>query len=158
MKQLIFGMMYSNHLVCTDQPFTESEVLPSLVTHSKHQLIHSNLSLSISCPPPYKRKVWDYKPSNVDAIRRKMSSISWNDLFFNLNVNEMSIMFTDTFINLNVNEMSILFTDTFFNLNVNEMSILFTDTFFNLNVNEMSMLFTDTFFNLNVNEMSYTVY
>ena len=50
-------------LICTDQPFTfmESGVMSSLDSHSKHNIIHGKLNLSILCPPPYKRKIWDYK-------------------------------------------------------------------------------------------------
>ena len=33
-------------------------------------------------------------------ICREMSSINWNDLFFNLNINEPSIVFIDTFLNI----------------------------------------------------------
>ena len=33
-------------------------------------------------------------------ICREMSSINWNDLVFNLNVNATSIVFTDTFLNI----------------------------------------------------------
>ena len=50
-------------LVCTDQPymFMKSGILPSLDSHSKHNIIHGTLSINIPRPPPYKRKIWDYK-------------------------------------------------------------------------------------------------
>ena len=50
-------------LICSDESFifTKSGVLPSLAIHSEHQIIHGNLNFSVPCPPPYKRKIWDYK-------------------------------------------------------------------------------------------------
>ena len=49
-------------LICTDQPFifTDTGVLQSLDPHSKHKIIYSTLNFHTPCPPPYKRKVWDY--------------------------------------------------------------------------------------------------
>ena len=41
-------------LICTDQPFTfmETGVLSSLDPHSKHNIIHGTLNVSILPPPP----------------------------------------------------------------------------------------------------------
>ena len=86
-------------LICTDQPymFMESGVLPSLDSHSKHNIIHVTLSINIPRPPPYKRKIWDYKKAKTDRIRVDFKDVNWHDLFFNLNASEMCLLFTDVF-------------------------------------------------------------
>ena len=74
-------------LICTDQPyiFTETGVLPSLDPHSKHNIIHGSLNFHNPCPPPYKRKVWDYKTAKIDLIRKELFNTDWKSLFFGLN-------------------------------------------------------------------------
>ena len=80
--------------------FTESGVLPSLDAYSKHQIVHGTLNINVPCPPPYKRKVWDYKSANSDNIRREINTTDWANLFQNRNVNEMAETFTDVFLNI----------------------------------------------------------
>ena len=89
-------------LICTDQPyiFTDSGVLSSLDSHSKHNIIHGTLNINIPSPPPYKRKIWDYKTAKTDLIRADMANVNWQDLFYNLNVNEKSLIFTDIFLSI----------------------------------------------------------
>ena len=89
-------------LICTDQPFifTETGVLSSLDSHSKHNIIHGKLNINIPRPPPFKRKIWDYKISNIDLIRFDLLKVNWQDLFFNLNVSEMVLLFTDVFMDI----------------------------------------------------------
>ena len=45
-------------LIITDQPytFTETGVLPSLDSHSKHNIIHGTLNINIPPPPPALQK------------------------------------------------------------------------------------------------------
>ena len=93
-------------LIITDQPyiFTETGVLPSLDLHSKHNIIHGALNVNIPPPPPpppppYKRKIWVYKTPKVDFIRNDLN-VNWLDLFYNLNVSEMSLLFSDVFLNI----------------------------------------------------------
>ena len=88
-------------LICTDQPhyFTNSGVMPSLDSHSKHSIIHGTLNFHIPIPPPYKRKVWDYKAAKVDLIRKDLTDTNWHDLFLDLNVHEMSLIFSDVLMN-----------------------------------------------------------
>ena len=89
-------------LICTDQPyiFTETGVLPSLDSHSKHNIIHGSLNFHTPCPPPYKRKVWDYKTAKIDLIRKELLNTNWQSLFLDLNANEMSLVFTDTLLSI----------------------------------------------------------
>ena len=127
-------------LICTGQVylFTASGVLPSLDTHSKHNIIYGSLNLHIPCPPPYKHsiciyhalhptstkfaytmpstlqaqhlhipcppsykhKIWEYKSVKTEELRKELKNTNWYDLFFNLNVNEMSIVFSDRLMDL----------------------------------------------------------
>ena len=89
-------------LICTDQPylFVDSGVLPSLDSHSKHNIVHGRLNFHSPSPPPYKRRIWDYKKSDISAIREKLSKIDWQSLFFKLDVNEMALVFTDTVLDI----------------------------------------------------------
>ena len=89
-------------LICTDQPylFTDTGLLPTLDPHSKHNIIHGTLNFNLPSPPPYKRKVWDYKSAKINLIHEELSNTNWNDLFFNLNSNEMCLLFTDTFLGI----------------------------------------------------------
>ena len=89
-------------LICTDQPYTfmKTGVLPSLDSHSKHNIIHGTLSINIPCPPPYKRKIWDYKAAKIGRIRADLTNVNWQDLFFNLNASEMCLLFTDVFLDI----------------------------------------------------------
>ena len=83
----------------TDQPYmlTEIGVLPSIDSHSKHNIVHGKLNFKFPSPPPYKRKVWNYRVAKVHLIRDQLDNVNWNDLFHNLNVNEMCLLFTDVF-------------------------------------------------------------
>ena len=84
-------------LIYTDQAslFTDTGVLPTLDAHSKHNIIYGTLNFHIPCPPPYKRKIWDYKYAKVEFIRNDLINSNWNDLFSNLNGNEMNLDFSD---------------------------------------------------------------
>ena len=85
-------------LICTDQPFlfVDSGVLPSLDSHSKHNIIHGRLNFHTPSPPPYKRRIWDYAKANVEDIRRNLIETNWQALFHQLPANEMALVFTDT--------------------------------------------------------------
>ena len=84
-------------LLCTDQAsiFTDTGVLPTLDSHSKHNIIYGTLNFFAPCPPPYKQKIWDFNSARVELIKNDLNDTNWFELFFNLNVNEMSIIFSD---------------------------------------------------------------
>ena len=89
-------------LICTNQPFffTDTGVLPSLDSHSKHNIIYGTLNFNTPRPPPYKRKVWLYKSAKINLIRKNLLNTDWNTLFSALNVNEMSLVFTDVVLDI----------------------------------------------------------
>ena len=62
-------------LICTNQPFlfADSGVLPSLDSHSKHNIVHGRLNFHTPRPPPYKRRIWDYNKAKIDEIRKKLT-------------------------------------------------------------------------------------
>ena len=89
-------------LICTDQPFlfVESGVLPSLDSHSKHNIIQGRLNFHTPSPPPYKRRIWDYGKANIEEIRKNLSETNWQTLFYQLSANEMALVFTDTVLDI----------------------------------------------------------
>ena len=89
-------------LICTDQPylFVDSGVLPSLDSHSKHNIIHGRLNFHSPSPPPYERRIWDYNNAKIEDIRKSLSETDWHTLFYQLNVNEMALVFTDTVLDI----------------------------------------------------------
>ena len=74
-------------LICTDQPFlfTETGVLSSLDTHTKHNIPHGTLNMGIPPFPIFKRKIRDYKSAKIDHIRFDLQKINWHDIFLSLN-------------------------------------------------------------------------
>ena len=89
-------------LICTDQPylFVDTGVLPSLDPHSKHNIIHGRLNFHSPSPPPYKRCIWDYTNAKIDCIKKSLSEMDWNQLFFRLNVDQMALVFTDSVLDI----------------------------------------------------------
>ena len=80
--------------------FTHVEVLPHPVIQSKHMIVHGKLSFSVPCPPPYKRKIWDYEKANSTKIRNEISKIDWGKLFHNKSIDETELLFRNKFLNI----------------------------------------------------------
>ena len=95
-------------LICTDQAnlFTETGVYPTLDMHSKHNIVFGTLNFHVPCPPPYKRRIWDYKSAKVESIRKDLNKVNWINLFINLNVNEMCLVFSDRLMEIFSNHIS----------------------------------------------------
>ena len=89
-------------LICTDHPymFVDSGVLPSLDSHSKHDIIHGRLNFHSPSPPPYRRCIWDFAKANVSQIKLCLSNLDWETLFFRLDVDEMALVFSDTVLDI----------------------------------------------------------
>ena len=68
--------------------------------HSKHQIIHGNLNFTVPCPPPYKRKIWDFKSGEKDKICNDISNVGWGRLFVNICVHGMNKIFSETFLDI----------------------------------------------------------
>ena len=95
-------------LICTDQSFTflETVVLPSMDPQSKHNIIHGTTSINIPRPPPYRRKIWDYKSAETTHICDELLKVNWQDLFFNLKSSGMGLLFTDVFLHIMTEHVS----------------------------------------------------
>ena len=89
-------------LICTDQPylFVDTGVLPSLDSHSKHNIVHGRLNFHSPSPPPYKRRIWDYTNAKIDSIREILIRTDWNQLFHQLDADQMALVFTDTILRI----------------------------------------------------------
>ena len=83
-------------LICTDQPYisTDTGVLPSPVSHSKHNIIPGSLTFILHVIPHVDEKFGSIKLT--DLIRTELLSTNWQYLFLGLDANEMSIGFTNT--------------------------------------------------------------
>ena len=84
-------------LIITDQPnlFMEYGVHPSLDEHCQHQIIFGELNISLPCPPPYKRTVWDYSKSDIQSIRDSLQQTDWPLTLQGLNTDQMVDVFTN---------------------------------------------------------------
>ena len=56
--------------------------------------MHGKVNLSVSSPPPYERKVWEYSKANINEIRTSLQKIDWESKFENLTVDQMTKEFT----------------------------------------------------------------
>ncbi len=61
-------------LICTDQPylFVDKGVIPSPDPLLKHQIVFGKLNFNVPCPPPYKRKIWDFSLAHTLAIKSQL--------------------------------------------------------------------------------------
>jgi hypothetical protein len=94
-------------LIFTDNAFSfvDSGVITSPDPRLKHQIIHAKINFSVPCPPPYKRKIWEYNKANVLGIRDKLANTDWPVLFCNKGVDDMVSVFTDYFLSVMSNNI-----------------------------------------------------
>ena len=64
-------------LIITNQPslLVESGVHPSLFKGCHHEIIFGKVAVSVPYPPPYKRRLWDYKIADDLSIRESLMNI-----------------------------------------------------------------------------------
>ena len=64
-------------LIFTNQSyaFANVEILSHPEPQSKHLIIHGKIKFSVPCPPPYKRKVWEYNKANLAQINYELANI-----------------------------------------------------------------------------------
>ena len=89
-------------LILTNQPylFVDSGVIHSPDPLLKHQIIFGKLNFNVPCPPPYKRKIWDFTLAHTLAIKSQMSNVPWEHLFFNRPLDDIFKIFTDNFLSI----------------------------------------------------------
>ena len=85
-------------LIITDQPnlFVDYGVHPSLDEHCQHQILYGKMNISIPCPPPYKRTLWDYSKAEIQNIQHDLQAINWNVRFGTLDSEKMIEVFTES--------------------------------------------------------------
>ena len=88
-------------LIFTSQrcAFVDSGTLPSPDPACKHQIIYGKLNYSVPCPPPYKRKLWDYNLADIHEIRRHLKNTNWEQILANKSPDEMVDFFNKVFLN-----------------------------------------------------------
>ena len=65
-------------LIIINQPsFVDFGVYPSLFRSCHHEIIFGKVAVSVPHPPPYKRRMWDYKVADVSSIRESLMNIDW---------------------------------------------------------------------------------
>ena len=89
-------------LIFTDQPslIVACGIHPSLHRNCHHQIVYCKLDLKIVYPPPYLRRVWDFKRANTDSIGKAIKMIEWHFILLNKNVNEQVSIFNTTLMNI----------------------------------------------------------
>ena len=85
-------------LIFTNQPnmTTDSGVHLSLHRNCNQQIIFAKANLKIFYPPPYKRRVWDYRNANVEAINSAIESFNWENTFYGKDIHAQVALFNET--------------------------------------------------------------
>ena len=73
------------------------QIIPHSEKQSKHLIVHGKIHFSVPCPPPYKRKIWDYSHASYANISKFLNNIDWVNIFLNKNVDEMTTCFSERF-------------------------------------------------------------
>ena len=84
-------------LIITSQSFifVEHGIHPSLFKDCHHEIVHGKLNLSVSPPPAFKWKLWDYNNADIDTLHDKPRRVDWYAVFSGLDVNIMAKTSTD---------------------------------------------------------------
>ena len=57
-----------------------------------YHIIHGKLNFTVPCPPPYRRKVWEYNSANIGQICSELSRMD-------INTSQKYILLSHTFLN-----------------------------------------------------------
>ena len=63
-------------------------------------IIYGTLNFNIPLPPPYNRKLWDFKSTNTECIQKSVSNFDWARAFQNQNCNEQCKILSETLLNI----------------------------------------------------------
>ena len=72
----------------------------SIYDKCHHNIIYGELNFDIPLPPPYYRKLWDYKKANTEAMQRAISAINWERAFQNKDINDKIKILSETLLNI----------------------------------------------------------
>ena len=93
----------ANSSSCIDLTFNDQANLSvnwgvhaSLHPKCHHQIVHFSFNLNIYYPPPYQRRIWDYKKDDSKIIRKVLDSAHWERLFDSKYINAQVIALNGT--------------------------------------------------------------
>ena len=72
----------------------------SIYDKRHYNIIYGKLSFNIPLPPPYYRKLWDYKKANTEDIQRAISAFNWDMAFQNKGINDKIKILNETLLNI----------------------------------------------------------
>ena len=75
-------------IFASNMTYLITEIEQSIYDKCHHNVIYRKLNFDIPLPPPYYRKIWDYKKVNTEAIQRANSVFNWDMVFQNKDINE----------------------------------------------------------------------
>ena len=89
-------------LIFSSQPnlIQRSGTYASLFDRCHHQIIYAEVNFKVFYPPPYKRKLWDYKNADINKINESLSRIDWENHFRTKDLNEQVKFLNDCIINV----------------------------------------------------------
>ena len=89
-------------LIFTNQPslVVDFEAHPSLYPNCHHQIVYCKLDYKIVYPPPFQRRVWDFKRSKTDSIRKGIKMVDWHFMFMDKTVHEQATTFKTILMNI----------------------------------------------------------
>ena len=67
---------------------------------TRNEITSDMCNFSVPCPPPYKRKIWDFKSGVKDKICNDISNVDWERLFVNKSVHGTNKIFSETFLDV----------------------------------------------------------
>ena len=92
--------MFANSCSCIDLIFTDQtslvvncETHSSLLSNCHHKIVYCKIDLKIVYPPPYQRRDWDFKRSNINSIRKTIKMVDWHFMFMNKTVHKQVTTF-----------------------------------------------------------------
>ena len=89
-------------LIFTNQPnlSVKCGVHACLHPNRHHQVIHSSFYLNISYPPPYQRRIWDYKKADLKNIQKDLDLVNWERLFDQKDSNAQFVALSETILSI----------------------------------------------------------
>ena len=101
-KLILENSSSCRNLTFSNQPnlIMDSGVHPTLHSKCHQQIIYAKLNLKIEYPPPYTRKIWNYRRSETELINCSIESFDSSKLFSRKNVHEQIELFNITLLKI----------------------------------------------------------
>ena len=99
--------LLANSSSCIDFTFAGQTTLvvdcrthPTLYPNRHHRIGYCKFDLKIFYCPLYQRRVWNFKWSSIDSIRKTIKMVDWHFMLMNKTVHEQVITFNTILINI----------------------------------------------------------